>query len=156
MTIASGTADDDDILFRYYSLAYLMLDACFYDLKALVRTVRTSARLPADADKLVGFINNVWKHRSGDQGDRPAFHRTHHHGPYLFADCPGFENDLPEDAAYLSVDHDPADVTGVVTLVVPGLVKAVAALGEAVDAVEQLLTDDRARAVIKNSFGEPV
>jgi hypothetical protein len=80
----------------------------------------------------MGFINNVWKHRAGEQGPRPAFHKTHHHGPYLFTDCPGFEDALPEDRAYLSIDHEPSEINQPLTLIVPSLYAAMSAFGGAV------------------------
>lgn len=152
--LVDGFSDDDDRLFRFYAVAFLVLEACFYDLREIAKTVTTGARLPADADSLMGFINNVWKHRAGEQGLRPAFHKTHHHGPYLFMDCPGFEDALPEDRAYLSIDHEPLEINQPLTLVVPSLYAAMSAFGGAVAHVGRQLEGDQPRASIEAAWGD--
>lgn len=152
--IVEGFSEDDVRLFRFYTVAFLVLEACLCDLREITRAVTKGARLPSDAAALMGFINNIWKHRAGEQGQRPAFHKTHHHGPYLFADCPGFEAALPEDGAYLSVDHQPSEVNQPLPLVVPSLHVAMSAFGGAVAHVGKQLDGEQARHSIEAAWGD--
>ncbi|GAB3176019.1 hypothetical protein GCM10027059_50240 [Myceligenerans halotolerans] len=144
---------NDDRLFRYYTQAFNDLAPCLTDLRTIANSTK-AAKLPIEADSILGFINNVWNHRSREQGQRPAFHKTHHHGPYVFADCPGYEAVLPADGVYLAIDHSPSKTTQPVPLVVPSLRAAMSAFGTAIAHIDNRLKDEQARSAVEAEWGE--
>jgi hypothetical protein len=151
-------ADDSIRLFRYYGLVFLAFEECVADLR-LIRGAargtesRSKVKVEADAEMLMGFLNHVWKHRNAP-GQADAFHRLHHHGPYLFADCAGFEAALPIDGAYVAMGHTtPPHVPPPVPLVVPSVVLAMKALSEVLLATSTLLRHRGARRRVESKYG---
>lgn len=141
-----------DKLFRYYSTAFLLLGECLADLRYISRIVQSQGQLTHDAGQLMGFINRVWKHRETPQGTQPAFHRAHHHGPYLFADSPEYESGLPKDGRYMAIGHNHVDTREPLPLVVPSMVTAVRSVGAQVAAINQLLGNATARARVESAW----
>ncbi len=152
---------DDDVegLFRYYGLAFLAFEECVADLR-LVRGAAApgqsgrKAKVEEGAEVYMDYINHVWKHR-GQNGRAAAFHRVHHHGPYLFADHPRYREALPADGNYVAMGHStPQYVAAPVSLVVPSLTGGMRALGGVLLATSKLLRNDpHARQRVRSVYG---
>ena len=142
-------------LFRFYSMAFLMLSECLADLRDIARTVRRQAKMTEDAEHLIAYINRVWKHRESTQGEQPPFHKAHHHGPYLFADAVDYQSALPPDGRYIALDHAPTGSDVALPLVVPSLVDAVRSVGAQVEAINTILEDPHARAEVEGAWAVP-
>jgi hypothetical protein len=155
---AFSETDDCIRLFRYYGLVFLAFEECVADLRLIRGAARginngSKAKVEPDAERIMGFVNHVWKHRNAP-GQADAFHRLHHHGPYLFADCAAFENALPGDGAYLAMGHTtPSNVSPPVPLVVPSLISAMNALRSVLLATSTLLRHREARRRVESQYG---
>ena len=143
--------DDERVerLLRFYSIVFLILCECLTDMRNIVQTVSPRAKLVGDAEALMGYVNRVWKHRVASHGAGVPFHKSHHHGPYLFADSLNFAAALPDDGRYFGLGHTPAPGDGPMPLVIPSLVKAIRVVGVQVLEVSTLLEDADARGKVE-------
>lgn len=147
-------SEDTLRLFRWYGLAFLAFEECIADLRLVRHAARSGPKkVEADAESYMGIINVVWKHRDqAHQGG--AFHRMHHHGPYLFADRRGFRTALPPDDVYLALGHPtPSHAHPPVPLVVPSLVTGMRALARVLTSTSSVLRDRAARARVEKEYG---
>lgn len=150
-------SEEAEALFRFVGLVLLAWEQVEADLRLIHGAAspgRGNSRDIPETVPLRGFLNHVIKHRGTPHGDGAAFHRQHHHGPYLFEDAPQYRRALPSDGAYTALGHrTPATATMGLPLVVPSVVDAMQVLSRALRRTSSLLRDPSARRRVVEKFG---
>jgi len=83
-----------------------------------------------------------------------AFHRQHHHGPYLFQDAPGYAAALPANGYYVAMEHStPPHAPAPLSPLVPSLTSGIAALSKGLRGTSSALRDSGARQRVRVEFG---
>lgn len=148
---AQGDSEAADRLLRFYTTVFLLLEECHQDLVDIAATAGLRSADPLNIIK--GFVNTVLKHRrSHDHGVIGGFHVSNHHGPYYFADDPQHEAALP--ASYTSTKNYGALKSGEVSaLLIPSMVEATRALGQAVAVAAAETATPAAMKLIETEYG---
>lgn len=144
-------------LFRFNGLVLLVVGEILADLRLMHQNAETKDKLGPAANHLLGFINEIWKHRGGSGTGKKlgrVFHRDIHHGPYYFGDAAG--DVLPQVAGtLLSVNNlgvSSSDMSGVL---VPSLITSTQILGEEIEKVGRCLDDPNCRQRLESVWGSP-
>ncbi len=156
--IAEFSAEPERVrLIRYYGLAFLAFEQCVADLRLVRGAIAgtKSRKVEPTAERYMAFINRVWKHRAGNPTTAGPFHTIHHHGPYLLADCDGYEKALPADGHYFATDHQPPIQSAPpIPLVVPSLPDAMRSLSDVLLTTSGLFRQDpAAKKRVDAAFG---
>ena len=157
LTAWTDDSDEAEMVFRYYGIVFLLWEELVADLRIIggaAKTGKPTKRKLSTTEPLMAFINHTWKHRiSSLRAGRP-FHVSHHHGPYVFADVPGYLDALPSDGAYAALDHrPPLGTMGPLMLVVPSITLAMKDLGRALLETSSLLRDASSRQKVIDVYG---
>ena len=88
--IAQDLTDHDaEMVFRYYGLAFLVVDQCVMDLRVICKTFSSTSVdrcFRGATASTMAAVNRIWKHHDKERNDGFVMHRDHHHGPYVFTD----------------------------------------------------------------------
>jgi hypothetical protein len=157
LTAWTDDSDEAEMVFRYYGIVFLLWEELVADLRIIggaATTGKSTKRKLSTTEPLMEFINRTWKHRSTPLRAGRPFHASHHHGPYVFTDVPGYRAALPADGAYAALDHHPSPgTTGPLVLVVPSITLAMTDLGRAMVETSSLLRDVSARQKVIDVYG---
>lgn len=149
--------EGDETLYRYFTLVAWAVEQCLYDMEVLLKASRVEGkqRLRKDSRALMGFVNNVWKHRDSGVGKSGVcVHGCLHHGPYYFGDDPTVHpNDLAADCV-LTIENYTTIAEMPCSALVPRLQDFVNQLGAEMGRVMEVLDDSGARKRVTDAWGD--
>lgn len=93
--------EKSEVFFRYYTRFLLIISEVISDFSKMLelivggkqemnRKLLSSSELEFDVKQLIGYINNICKHKIEKSSDK-ALHNRNHHCQKVFADSPGYK-----------------------------------------------------------------